>query len=210
MNQLEVSENVYDLPTSSNIELLPPPPPPPPSHEPQSIVEASSNHFNNNKFGNLTNTGNRTSRSNSIGSHAQPPPPVPPKPQFKRLNSIGGGENGNECEQTIEQKIMAARKRSLELKTVGGETAGNGSNPMLINELSTILARQKKKIEDSMNCGNGGSGGMEGSQCTFESQSNKSANDRLAGSPTLTKKPPPPPRSDRSHLSRRPSNDSRI
>lgn len=222
VSQLVVAENVYDLPTPSNIDMLPPPPPP--QQETQSSIECPpltkpSNHtlFFNESINNSNSTSlsNRTSRSNSIGPQTQPPP-VPPKPQFKRLNSIGGGENGNGCEQTIEQKIMAARKRSLELKTTINNPSSNGNsngnNPLLINELSTILARQKKKIEDSMNNSSNDTtpDSSDGSSSTNESQSNKSTNDRLACSPTLTKKPPPPPRSDRSQLSRRPSNDSRI
>lgn len=150
---------------------------------------------------NQNNISNRALRSNSIGSYPQPPP-VPPKPQFKRLHSIGG--NINSEQQTIEEKIIASRKKSLELKAASTSSNESG-NSMLINELSTILAKQKKKIEDSIN----GVSGTKEENNEFP-QSNKLINDRIVTSPTLTKKPPPPPRTDRSNLSRRPSNDSNI
>lgn len=226
LNHIIVAENVYDLPMSSSIDMLPPPPQLPSSceqaeslnenHQMEKFSDQTlllNSNSENSNASNKTSLANRKSRSNSIGPHP-PPPPVPPKPQFKRLNSIGSAnESVNEGEKTIEEKIMAARKRSLELKTSNFSANGNsnGSNPMLINELSTILARQKKKIEDSMNNNNSSEIiSNKSSSPTNESQTNKSVNDRLAGSPMLTKKPPPPPRSDRTHVSRRPSNDSRI
>lgn len=204
---LIAAENVYDLPTppttsNSVVELLPPPPPAPEQStaiECTPLVKPSSHsQFINQRISRSNSTGSQQCSPPQVAPPAPPPPPVPPKPHFKRLNSIGDGD-----QQTIEQKIMAARKKSLEMNN----SASSGSNPLLINELSTILARQKKKIEESMNT-NGANTEVNRSASNEPQLASRSST--RVGSPTLTKKPPPPPRSDRSQLNRRPSTDSRI
>ena len=94
------------------------------------------------------------------------PPAVAPKPVFKRFNSCSAEERDDKRERVpsrvTEQRVSLAKSRSSQPCPQPNE---------LINELSSILARQKKKIEDAT-----------------ESQS---INQHISA------KPPPPPRPQR-------------
>ena len=166
-----INEHFYDLPTPPAIESLPTefntassPLPSPPSSLNQTTISIQSRVYK--PFG----------------------PQFMPKPVLKRHNS-------NEQDILIinknnEPRIFKGINRSS--SCVQANT-GN-QNPLVINELSSILARQKKKIEDA-------TGEYSGSTVTVSSQHN---------SPKVAKKPPPPPRTDRSQLSRKQSLENSI
>ena len=195
-----LNENVYDLP-SPPVELLHAQI----SHQAQipDVIEAASltSSMPSPSQNQINNTNNNINNNRNSKGAA---PPVPPKP-FKRPNSL----NTENCMSETKEQINPSRLR----KTSTDSTSENVSNnrmsnssiklnnnfasqePNISSELSAILARQKKKIEDA----------------DAESENQRNSNGAKAArpaSPTLVKKPPPPPRSDRSQLSRRFSNEN--
>lgn len=89
-------------------------------------------------------------------------PPVAPKPVFKRFNSLQPTDNHKEVSKNIEissNKGHNFRKFNLNTNNIPknrnrSSTCSNNSeknHPELISELSSILARQKKKIDDAEN-----------------------------------------------------------
>lgn len=170
------NQNIYDLPSPS-VELL----------QPQ-----------------FEHTSTSSSMSRNTKGQA---PPIGPKPVISRQNSCA------ETEQfliTNQYSNEILRKKSFESTNSNGNDSNrssNGSqsrnsnnnqnNPHLINELSNILARQKKKLEECQ---------TNDSACI---ESRTTVNVVKQPSPTITKKPPPPPRNERTHLARKLSDNAR-
>lgn len=125
------------------------------------------------------------------------------KPAFKRTQSSERDKHSNVVESNSNQNQVIGKdllRRVSNRLSNGNFISENVANDkvekcqLISNELSILLERQKKKIEDSeankklqTNC----------------SDLNTTNGKKAANSPTLAKKPPPPPRSDRSLQNRR-------
>ncbi|CAF0777563.1 unnamed protein product [Brachionus calyciflorus] len=160
------TENFYDLPLAPN--------------DPSQTQENQFIQPTNGKNPTcVTILQNNVINRNSRGMSAH----VAPKP-LKRYNST------NESELTRENRVEFTRKKSIDsISSFNNRNSSqiNGSMASVVDsELSTILARQKKKIEES-----------EGT--------NKQ---QKIPSPPITKKPPPPPRNDRMNITRKLSIDN--
>jgi hypothetical protein len=158
-----------------------------------------------------------------------PAPPVAPKPVFKRIHSFNNNIS-NESDKGINtQDLNKCNEMQTKDRKSFGMTSSNhfrGSslsrassllqqqqqqqqNSDATNELTAILARQKKKIEAQT--------GDTDAYATHQHRSsisqngfknNNSSNNSKFPSPNIAKKPPPPPRTDRSHsFTRKMSNE---
>lgn len=167
-----LNENVYDLP-SPPIDLL----------------QQQNNQF----FQQTLSSPNQITRGMA--------PPVAPKPVLRRFNSSNENDPSFLSANQFNQNEIY-RKKSFEQSNSGQELnrlsnqSRNSNNQLnqVNNELNAILARQKKKIEDSEN----------------ESVTVKPSAIVKQPSPTITKKPPPPPRTDRSNSARKLSHERLI
>lgn len=164
-----------------------------------------------------------------------PAPPVAPKPVFKRLNSFANNNFLNETDSAINNTQNFTKNNEIQSNKENsnnnnakerrsfGMTSNNhfrGSslsrtsslmqqqqqqqqNSDASNELAAILARQKKKIEAQ-------TGDTDASSfATHQPRSSQIGckNNKLP-SPNIAAKPPPPPRTDRSHsFTRKMSNE---
>ena len=129
---------------------------------------------------------------------------VPIKPTLKRTQSSerdqvasNFSENNLNKNQVIGKDLLRRVSNRLSNGNFIGDNGAidKGEKCQLIsNELSILLERQKKKIEDSEAAKN--------LQANHQ-DSNMLNSKKATNSPTLAKKPPPPPRSDRSLQNRR-------
>lgn len=147
-------------------------------------------------------TDNRSSKG--------PVPLVAPKPVFKRLNSFNNGISSesevamikfNNFNKTNENQNKERKSFGMNSSHFRGSSLSRTSSLMhqqnqqmqnsdASNELTAILARQKKKIEE-----------QTGDVDTFGSNiSNQVINNNKMPSPNIAKKPPPPPRSDKAQF----------
>lgn len=156
------NENIYEIPTSSY-----------PHQSAQFIQQQTDMHQTKNSQLSCVNI----IQANLINRNSRGMMPQNAPKTLKRFNST------NESELSNGPKIELTRKKSI-------DSVNRGSNQALFseNELGAILARQKKKIEDSEN----------------EEKCNLSK----VPSPPITKKPPPPPRNERYNLTRKLSIDN--
>jgi hypothetical protein len=125
------------------------------------------------------------------------------KPTFKRTQSSEREQCSNFIETNSNQNQIIGKDllRRVSNRLSNGNfiaessTTDKGEKSQLIsNELSVLLERQKKKIEDSEAAKN---------RSVNNSELNITSSKMATNSPTLAKKPPPPPRTDRSLQSRR-------
>ena len=120
------------------------------------------------------------------------------KPSFKRSIS---NEQSEQTTTTFEIQSDESQIIGKDLLKRVSNRLSSGSfiaeskvdkNPLVSNELSVLLARQKKKIED-----------CDSANLLFQKNDSNSATNVKKPSPTLARKPPPPPRSDRSAMNKR-------
>ena len=156
-----------------------------------------------------------------------PAPLVAPKPVFKRISSFNNNVLNEQDKGTNTPNLnISNEKQSKDRKSLG-TTSGNhfrGSslsrtssllqqqqqqqqNSDATNELTAILARQKKKIEAQTGDIDTNATHQHRSSMSQNGFKNNSNSIKLP-SPNIAKKPPPPPRSDRSHsFTRKMSNE---
>lgn len=161
------NENIYEIPSSANKSC---------SHHSAQFINQQADMYQN-KNSQLTCVNIIQNNVIDRNSRGMMPHNVPKT--LKRYNST------NESEFSNSHKIELTRKKSV-------DSVNRASNQTLFaeNELGAILARQKKKIEDS------------------ENETSNSNNLTKVPSPPITKKPPPPPRNDRYNLTRKLSIDN--
>ena len=166
-------ENVYDLPAPPQEVLQS-------SHQhnylqPNSVQQQQSSSKPNVCFNiPVIHQNTQVSAHCDVSVKKSQPPPVAPKPILKRFDSLNGRVDLN-------------------------RSSFNDNQSHISNELSVILARQKKKIDDMTEEQSRNSQNTENNQKNVEHHL-KTSN---SFSTPMAKKPPPPPRTDKYHLSRR-------